>query len=244
MNSIGLRPFLEKPILVAVVLLGAACGQPQAETDAAQANSNEVAISRVATFANRAAGAAGLTDPTGRFADYLSSERTGDTWSVRFALSTCQVSSDIQECPDDEGELVFEIALRGDKLAVTEVRGPSRPDERNKLAAYREPATPERPLFVFPDPQLAQGVDEGLAVMSTAIWTGPIPPPRISFECRVELDDPSGRQIYEGRPVPMDPPQQEGGRSGAIYSFGTPGLNEDVAESASKATVVCVDVPK
>lgn len=230
-------------IAVFLVMLGlAACGDPSSGSRGTGALAgSDTSYGRVATFATRAAAAGGLIDPTGGFADYqrVVGPEAG-TWQVFFTTSECLVTPTSEGCePGDD--LIVEVELRRDRLGVREVRGPVTAEERGRVLAYEEPATPESPRFVFTDVVIADGVDEGLQLRTTAVWTGPIPAsPALTFACHVELLSEDGVILYRGPEIELSPPPSEDQRSGAIYSFGTPVIDADAAQRAERGEVVCV----
>lgn len=242
-----LRDFLSCPrqmlLIVLLVVLGG-CGEPVgiAGEPGPRANENsEIEHSRMATFAVRALGDAGLVDPAGPFADYrrITGPENG-VWTVEFESSECTVTPESEKC-EVTGTLTLEIEQRGEDLAVRDVHGQVTPEQERRLENYREAARPEGAQFAFAEIQLVDGVDESLELKTTATWTGPIPAPQTHFECRAELLNSSGEVVYRGPDVELRPPSEEEQRSGAIYTFGTPGIEPSAVQEASEGQIICVE---
>jgi hypothetical protein len=191
--------------------------------------------SRVATFAVRALAQAGLANPVGDFNDYRSAERADDGWVVSLETVRCDPST-CTDHPDGDGSL--EVRLDRGALQIVSVTGPYTDEQREELLAYREEPNEERFGLLFVSPKLVEGADEGISVITSPLWTGPLGAAESSaVECRVELYDESGALVYSGDWRPQPAPNEEEMRSGSITIFGVP--REQVEGDPASAEVPC-----
>lgn len=196
----------------------------------------DIPAMRVITFATRAVAASSLTDTTGYRYEYRALEEAESGWLVTFATAFCQ---DAEHCEDDETARLT-VEAQPDALTITEAIIPGGDaDVEDELLSYRELPTAEMTGLEFLAPALAETPDEGLSVVTSELWTGPLPQAgsSLSVTCQLELYDGKGAAVHSGGQFEVLVPTEESARTDAgIHQFGAPA---ELESSVVSAAVVC-----
>jgi hypothetical protein len=201
---------------------------------------------RAASFAVRAAGHAGLVDPTGNLYDYQGIEHVERGWIVTFDVWDCSESVELGRCVDAFSEATLRVTVEDGGLGVTDAAGPMDEDSRQRLLHYGEPFEPEPARFQFPYVELTQFKGGSTGLQGSILWTGPIPyTPDSQSEaigkCQAEIRNQFGEVVYSGSAgggkfVPLTPPATEELRSGGLGGVPIPAA---MAQVSSRVGIVC-----
>lgn len=206
---------------------------------------------RAASFAIRAAGHAGLLNPTGDLYDYQGIEPVEEDWIVTFDVWDCGESVELGRCVDAFPEATLRVAVEDGRLGVSEAVGPMDENSRQRLLQYDEPFEPEPARFEFPYVEVTQFKGGSTGVQGSMLWTGPIPytPEAKSEEigkCQAEIQNQSGEIVYSGSAgggnfVPLTPPATEELRSGGLSGVPVPAAK---AQESGRVKIVCELAPE
>ncbi|MQB01626.1 MAG: hypothetical protein GEU78_15275 [Actinobacteria bacterium] len=206
---------------------------------------------RAASFAVRAAGDAGLLDPTGHLYDYQGIEHAEGNWIVTFEVWDCSESVGLGRCGDAFSEATLGVTIEDGRLSVSDAAGPMDENSRERLLRYGEPFEPEAPGFQFPYVEVTQFKGGSTGLQGSMLWTGPIPytPNSQSEEmgrCQAEIRNQFGEVVYSGSAgggefVPLTPPATEELRSGGLSGVPVPAA---MAEISGRVKIVCELAPK
>jgi hypothetical protein len=221
-----------------------AVGQPESAEVVIPDNSTgqllrpeDIPTMRIITFAARAVAAAGLTDTSGYRYEYRTSEETESGWLVTFATAFCQ---DADNCEGNQPPGRLTVEAQPETLTITEATLPGGDnDAENKLLRYRELPTSEMTGLEFLAPVFAETPDEGLSVVTSELWTGPLPQggSSLSVTCHMELYNEKGAAVHSGEQFEVLVPTEESARTDSgLHLFGAPA---EYKSSAVSAEVVC-----
>jgi len=205
----------------------------------------EPVTQQAATFALRAIAQAGLFDPLGDYYDYQEITHPGDRWVVSFVAMHCYRNERIETCDPYQGRDSFnvpdawlEIAELDGSFVITNAFGRFSDEDRDELASYSEPSTPEpghqEYLTVRVDPSQSEG---GVEIRAANIWAGVLPEDDNLWSiCRAEILDAEGNVIWTARARHAQKERGEPFRSGGLVYMGA---MEVAPGDAASARITC-----
>ncbi|MBA3423795.1 MAG: hypothetical protein H0W55_13405 [Actinobacteria bacterium] len=204
---------------------------------AAQTTTQYVPDTRVASFAVRAIADAGLLDPKGTFNDYKGVEEATGGWQVNFDAFVCGSAT----CePNSDGDTQLSVQVENGVLSIYDATGPLPDDATQRLLDFKEEPTPEGVDLQFPFLRISDSLDEGVSVIASPVWTGPIPArAALQVDCRLNILNEGGAVVFD-RLLDEPLPQTEEQRAGTKYVWGLP---ESLRDEAAQASVVCQTTP-